>query len=71
MPDNKAFRNAMGAALTAKMAANPHDLSELFAGGGVPAKPKAPKVKKELTPEEEKKKVFDRNLTQNLVCKDK
>ena len=65
VPQNKAYRAAMGAALTAKAATDPMELGDLFGGGGLQkqAKPK----KENFTPDQEMKKNFEKNLSMSLA----
>ena len=67
MPQNKAYRAAMGAALTAKASADPMELGDLFGGGGLQKQAKPRKEKKQLSPDQEMKKNFEKNLSMSLA----
>ena len=69
IPGNKAHRFNVVSALQTKMASTPSSNTELFGApkGGNTTERKTPKVKKELTPEEQAKKDFEKEMQQTLV----
>ena len=57
----------MGAALTAKAASDPMELEDLFGSGGQNKPQKTKKEKKVLSPEQELKKTFEKNMSMRLA----
>ena len=70
VPNNKAHRDALLSAVTTKVASVATGLGDLFgAPKDITTRPKTKKEKKILSPDEQEKKDFEKDMQMNLVSK--